>query len=186
MLLGRKRWALYPPSAPFPLPGVPRSKFFQAPRDRFEGTPNPWGHTQPWMVEGMDPLEYFGETLPALSNSRKTKLVPASSLPAMPLECMLRPNETIVVPSGYWHTVLNTETTFAVTENFMSPSNAAEVLKELNARPAESIPQKCYGILCRKLKERLAEEKNEKKTAFLMQAKKKLASSGGRFKQTVD
>ena len=40
------------------------------------------------------------------------------------VECMLEAGETIYVPAGWWHTVLNTEDTVAVTENFMSPHNA--------------------------------------------------------------
>ena len=44
---------------------------------------------------------------------------------------MLDAGETIFVPAGYWHTVLNTEDTVAVTENFMNDANKEEVIGEL-------------------------------------------------------
>ena len=51
------------------------------------------------------------------------------------LECVQRPNETLFVPSGWWHTTLNLQPSLAITENFAAESNLDEVLAELAKRP---------------------------------------------------
>lgn len=54
------------------------------------------------------------------------------------LECVQRPNETLFVPSGWWHTTLNLKPSLAVTENFAAEPNLDEVLAELAKRPNQT------------------------------------------------
>ena len=53
-----------------------------------------------------------------------------------PLECAMEAGDTIFVPSGWWHAVLNLEQTVAVTENWADAASAPAVLGELRKRPA--------------------------------------------------
>ena len=51
------------------------------------------------------------------------------------LQCIQRPGETMFIPAGYWHTVLNIKPSVAVTENFAPRVLVNEVLGELQRRP---------------------------------------------------
>jgi hypothetical protein len=52
------------------------------------------------------------------------------------LQCTQRAGDVVYMPSGWWHAVLNTEHTLAVTENFAAAANLRHVLGELDRRVA--------------------------------------------------
>ncbi|KAL0917493.1 hypothetical protein M5K25_012558 [Dendrobium thyrsiflorum] len=94
LLCGRKRWALYPPGR------VPVGVTVHVNED--DGDVN---------IESPSSLQWWLDLYPLLGDQDK------------PLECTQLPGETIFVPSGWWHCVLNLETTIAVTQNFVNTSN---------------------------------------------------------------
>lgn len=97
-----------------------------------------WGITAPHRVEKIKPLHYFSTTLPTLAPDER------------PLECMQRAGDTIFVPSGWWHTVLNTDASnVAFTHNFGAPGNVDEIAQELAKRPEGSAPRACLAALRR-------------------------------------
>ncbi|KAG6705463.1 hypothetical protein I3842_07G180400 [Carya illinoinensis] len=94
LLCGRKRWALYPPGR------VPLGVTVHVNEE--DGDVN---------VEAPSSLQWWLDIYPLLADEDK------------PFECTQLPGETIFVPSGWWHCVLNLEITIAVTQNFVNSTN---------------------------------------------------------------
>ncbi|KAE9603865.1 putative transcription factor & chromatin remodeling &Metalloenzymes JmjC family [Lupinus albus] len=94
LLSGRKRWALYPPGK------VPLGVTVHVNEE--DGDVN---------IDTPSSLQWWLDFYPLLSDEDK------------PIECTQLPGETIYVPSGWWHCVLNLDTTIAVTQNFVNSNN---------------------------------------------------------------
>ncbi|XP_049349579.1 F-box protein At1g78280 [Solanum verrucosum] len=94
LLCGRKRWALYPPGR------VPLGVTVHVNEE--DGDVN---------IDSPSSLQWWLDFYPLLAEEDK------------PIECTQLPGETIFVPSGWWHCVLNLETTVAVTQNFVNSKN---------------------------------------------------------------
>ncbi|KAI9907115.1 hypothetical protein PsorP6_003342 [Peronosclerospora sorghi] len=93
LVKGRKRWAIYPPDSP--PPGVIMNR---------DGK---------YRNSGLDmsSLMWYLHVYPTLTLDQK------------PLEIIQEEGETIYVPSGWWHLVLNLELTIAVTQNMVNSHN---------------------------------------------------------------
>jgi histone arginine demethylase JMJD6 len=96
LLHGRKRWVLFEPG--FSKAEVKGREFVRAGEDD-------------------EPIDYFLNVLPRLKAAR------GPALTARMIEFTQRAGETIFVPGGWWHAVLNLEDTVAVTQNFCSTTN---------------------------------------------------------------
>ncbi|KAF0899240.1 hypothetical protein E2562_015901 [Oryza meyeriana var. granulata] len=113
LLCGRKRWALYPPGR---VPGGVTVHVNDEDGDVDIETPTS--------------LQWWLDIYPSLAEHEK------------PLECTQLPGETIFVPTGWWHCVLNLEMTVAVTQNFVNQSNFEHVCLDM-------APGYCHKGVCR-------------------------------------
>ncbi|KAK6277496.1 F-box domain - like 10 [Theobroma cacao] len=113
LLCGRKRWALYPPGR------VPLGVTVHVNDE--DGDVN---------IDTPSSLQWWLDFYPLLADEDK------------PIECTQLPGETIFVPSGWWHCVLNLETTVAVTQNFVNSKNFEFVCLDM-------APGYCHKGVCR-------------------------------------
>lgn len=113
LLCGRKRWALYPPGR---VPGGVTVHVSDEDGDVDIETPTS--------------LQWWLDIYPHLAEHEK------------PLECTQLSGETIFVPTGWWHCVLNLEMTVAVTQNFVNQSNFEHVCLDM-------APGHCHKGVCR-------------------------------------
>lgn len=65
--------------------------------------------------EGSEAIDYFAHQLPRIKQSegQSDRII----------ECIQKPGDTIFVPGGWWHAVLNLDDTMAVTQNYCSLAN---------------------------------------------------------------
>ncbi|GAQ84534.1 Phosphatidylserine-specific receptor PtdSerR [Klebsormidium nitens] len=102
LVRGKKRWALYPPGR------VPPGVTLRVSEDdgdlSFDGPPS---------------LQWWLDVYPHIPPDER------------PLECTQLPGETIFVPGGWWHCVLNIENSIAVTHNFLNEANFETVFSDL-------------------------------------------------------
>jgi len=98
LLAGRKRWALYPP-------GVPRRDILT---DLLDDRARP---------DEREASSWFADAFP-----RTTEL---GWRHAGPIHGVQGPGDVIFVPCGWWHAVLNLDTTTAITQNYVSEDNFA-------------------------------------------------------------
>ena len=104
VISGAKLWVIFPPRAGERMDGAPVTRKLVKGRHH--------------IAKGGDdePINYFAEILPHVKRECKMLGVPV-------YEFVQLPGETLYVPSGWWHAVLNLEDSVAVTQNFCSHSN---------------------------------------------------------------
>eukprot|EP01051_Picozoa_sp_SAG22_P017461 SAG22_NODE_2699_length_2303_cov_1.417423_1_plen_513_part_10 len=133
LMAGRKRWLLFPPGTPKELVTLPR-------------------YLKPRGGGGSEAVAWFDKMLPRLRGA--TNFHPVGQQPAHGYrafqwkgggggggggggnvsyefyDVVQYPGQTIFVPGGWWHIVLNLDTTVAVTQNFCSAQNFDRVWPE--------------------------------------------------------
>ena len=75
------------------------------------------------------------------------------------LECVQRPGDVIFVPHGWFHIVLNLDSTVALTHNYVSETNLPHVMRFLEQRPQQvsGVPEAAKSSLAGRLRRALAE-----------------------------
>eukprot|EP00730_Choanoeca_flexa_P007262 TRINITY_DN12302_c2_g1_i1.p1 TRINITY_DN12302_c2_g1~~TRINITY_DN12302_c2_g1_i1.p1 ORF type:complete len:466 (+),score=70.51 TRINITY_DN12302_c2_g1_i1:108-1505(+) len=104
VVYGRKKWIMFPPDV-LP-PGL------ELAGDRVE--------------QAESVLEWFVSSYSSIHE-------PGSPWAEHVHECVCEPGETVYIPAGWWHLVLNLETTVAITQNYVSEVNLAACLRFLKS-----------------------------------------------------
>ena len=124
VLKGTKRWVLFPPSAPKHL--VKGEHLKQRGEDN-------------------EAITYFVRILPRIKEEERRRY--RAGLPLLGMrEVVQYAGDTIFVPGGWWHAVLNLDDTIAVTQNYVSTVNFAAVW-----RKARVGRRKMSGVWMRRL-----------------------------------
>ena len=137
-----------------------------------------WGLSSPYGCQN-NPLDYFARAdADAESDDADAGVTSGSDGDGVggwldgAIECMQEAGETIYVPAGWWHIVLNTEDTVAITENLMSTHNAGQVYGELRRRvqprnprmPMDARPKTCVSNLRREFPNAVARAVGEQRS----------------------
>ncbi|CAM9237119.1 unnamed protein product, partial [Ectocarpus fasciculatus] len=115
LLLGRKMWVLFPPGT--------NEEHIKAP------VFSPNRNNEP-SVRAKDfcAAAWFAHVLPDIQTSVREGTWLSSETP---VQFVQQSGETVYVPAGWWHVVINLETTACVTQNIAEASNYAAVAKEV-------------------------------------------------------
>lgn len=90
------------------------------------------------------------------------------------IECIQYPGETIFVPGGWWHAVLNLDDTMAVTQNYCSEANFDKVWRSMRVG-RKKLCEHFFKVLKEKNKKmyrRALELNREDSYVFISQRKK--------------
>ena len=141
LVSGRKRWVLFPPGTP---KSLVKAKEFQKKDEDDEAivrafllflllvsTPVrtslvAWKpEVQLYIMILLGWQDYFNQMLPRMRATSGGDEVLGT------IEFVQRPGETVFIPGGWWHAVMNLDDTIAVTHNFASPVNFPFVRRPL-------------------------------------------------------
>lgn len=106
VIYGRKKWIMFPPDV------VPPGVLPQPEAGRVEQPDS----VMTWFLEHYDEIREDPEYRASVC------------------ECVCGPGDTVFIPDGWWHLVLNLEETVAVTHNYVGPANLKRCLRFLDTR----------------------------------------------------